>query len=916
MFAQAEAEEQELLIPIESYMPAASSSTAAGNEISQMETIDDSDIQVAGNGDTSMSTTIATVSKKNSFFNRISRPFKRKKLNSPNTSTTSSNITESDKLKLKSILENILHIKKSVDDIEKKFVKVSVSETEGEVVEDTITDQTTVDFKTRLLLISSAKSIDDILKHGHELRSNISQNIVYCSDCYEPGKSAGTFSYDFALGQDFSKKSVPREFINLKAHIGRHLTHKTHIENSKEKDIERKLQKSLTQRQYRVGMNLGRQAYKILKCGDSYLQYETDVSVLEAQGVDVGNLNHSRKFVKEFSKSVSKTLMTQVEKLTNEPLAATGRPSPISIIGDKITPNRRTMQIVGYQGYIGKKVQPLIAGVPALQGEDGRSVTSTLRDGLDSLKIPQKEQPSRIVGGAFDGEYFHLGVPQHLMNMMLVPEENRDWYSFQWDPAHILELAEADALNSAKCQPAKQVISTISDVSKSFSYGKSFRELLQEAALEFNNEEKDEGCLANTSSLRMPGHFSETRFATYSSAVIDKWLNNYSYYYKVMNKNKDDKLDKIDNAPFIFSCGGLRDTYSVLGNMSNAFQKSNIPSWEVSSIYETHINVFNKMEESLDPTNLSISSISDSTILPTLGAMAQEVSSSHEYQGCPLLNKLIPLQSTRSQMSRSDSLCNNVEDALQAAGKVVRPVIQNLIKNLNDRMTIEKDKNTILADAGTLFDISKIVKREPEEMPPSVIQSLQKYSDLAKNTGNLKHDIEFGDLIEEYKLFSRRVRDIAPQFVHKPNERKTSSVNPKIEYKDRYDQLDAYNKILETPELYKNIGNVTHLALTGICRTHCEAVVEGMGSVLTSHAEKRKKLKPESVEREGIIRWQGPHPGKQANKLIETSLDEHFNGRKNWHFVPTSEKANYFMSSAVLERTNKLAEKNQKVPFD
>lgn len=62
-----------------------------------------------------------------------------------------------------------------------------------------------------------------------------------------------------------------------------------------------------------------------------------------------------------------------------------------------------------------------------------------------------------------------------------------------------------------------------------------------------------------------------------------------------------------------------------------------------------------------------------------------------------------------------------------------------------------------------------------------------------------------------------------------------------------------------------------------------------MGSVHTSHAEKRKKLKPGGVEKEGIVRWQGSHPGKQANKLIETSLDEHFNGRKNWHLVPLSE---------------------------
>jgi len=309
-----------------------------------METTDESELQVA---DTNLSKTSVTASKKSSFFHRLSKPFKRRKVNSPNTSADSTSITVSDKLKLNSILKNVLHIKKSVDDIEKKMAEVSVSEPErkSDRKHDEVTNTETEDLSTRLLLIRGSNNIKDLLKHGHELRAESSKNIIYCLDCYDPEKNVGTFNYNFELGQDFSKQTMPREFVNLKAHIGHHLTHKTHRENSKEKEIERKLEKSLAQRQYKVGMNLDRQAYKILKCGDSHLQYETDVAVLDAQGTDVGHLNHSRKFVTEFSKSATKTLMKQVEKLTNEPLAATGRPSPISVIADKLTPNRRTMQI-------------------------------------------------------------------------------------------------------------------------------------------------------------------------------------------------------------------------------------------------------------------------------------------------------------------------------------------------------------------------------------------------------------------------------------------------------------------------------------------------------------------------------------------------------------------------------------------
>lgn len=69
----------------------------------------------------------------------------------------------------------------------------------------------------------------------------------------------------------------------------------------KQSQIVKSQQRIMSNRQHRVGMVLGRQAYKILKRGDSHLKYETDVVVLSEQGVDVGNYNHSRKFVASFA---------------------------------------------------------------------------------------------------------------------------------------------------------------------------------------------------------------------------------------------------------------------------------------------------------------------------------------------------------------------------------------------------------------------------------------------------------------------------------------------------------------------------------------------------------------------------------------------------------------------------------------
>lgn len=250
-----------------------------------------------------------------------------------------------------------------------------------------------------------------------------------------------------------------------------HLEANTHLKNSKDKAENLLKKKMYINRNYKVGVVLGRQAYSILKTGRSHLQYETDVSILSAAGTDVGNLNHSRKFVAEYAKSVHEVLVTQMQNLTNEPLPATGKPTPIAVLGDKMTPNRRTLQIVGFHGFINGKFQSLVSGVPPLAAETGIEVTKTLKSGLSSLNIPEAKISERIIGGAFDGEYVNLDVKNHLMNSMLISPEEREWYSFLWDPAHIIERAEKDAKKSDSLINRKSVeetFNTISRISKNF----------------------------------------------------------------------------------------------------------------------------------------------------------------------------------------------------------------------------------------------------------------------------------------------------------------------------------------------------------------------------------------------------------------------------------------------------------------
>lgn len=74
-------------------------------------------------------------------------------------------------------------------------------------------------------------------------------------------------------------------------------------------------------------------------------------------GVDVGDIRHSREFASGISETFYETLKEELNKQANEILLGTGRPSPISLMSDKYSPNRRTLDIVGANLYLNGRIQ-------------------------------------------------------------------------------------------------------------------------------------------------------------------------------------------------------------------------------------------------------------------------------------------------------------------------------------------------------------------------------------------------------------------------------------------------------------------------------------------------------------------------------------------------------------------------------
>lgn len=806
--------------------------------------------------------------------------------------------------------ERLQRIESALECLNKKIDNLKVSES-GQ----TTNKQQMNNIEQQIKNVRTAKSIKKIFEACPDIVQ--ADNQLKCRLCSEDNKciESGTFSYDFSNGIDFEHKHQPRVFLNLKSHIVRHLETLSHLKATNLEKQREKENQQVVFRNEQIGKRLGRAAYKSMKKGGSYTDYEEQVCVMEADKIDVGNLNHSRKFVADLEKDVYTVLLARTKEVLNMNLFASGRPTPLSVIADKVTPNRRTLEVVGVYGYIGGKFQSIVAGVPEVISEDGIGVTRTLKKGLTNLDITDKEIESRCVGGAFDGEYFNLKVPQHLLHSALVDDDIEEWFSFQWDLAHILELAEHDARKNHKTKNIQKAIDIIGGVSKIFSYGKSYRQAVEMCQFperfvsDDESESGEEENLGRTENemavfkkkFKAPRHFSNTRFATYSSKVLKTFIDNYEIYYKHMNRRQIDELDNINNAPFLFTIGALDSIYEVIGAASNAVQKPDITPWEIKQLLDTYINTLGKMSLALNNNTFN------KDLFPTLCNMYDELKLKGEFKSCAILDNKFNLQRTRLAQESDESNCHNYDDSLKTAITDVVKFVEILEQNARNRLEIENEKNPILETCQKLFDILVVKHYDSHQ---NVRDDLLKYVDLAIRSKNISKEVSIEDICKQYDLFLSRVKNIVEKFVYVPQ---NSTNGVKINFPERINQLDLYKKMYDDELLYKDIPEIMHLSLTAICRNHCEAIVEGMGSVLTSKNQQRGNLSNEALQRETIIRWQGPEPySSSATKLIDNALDLHFKGRSNWNFTS---KGSRFAISKVTDRKKNYAKKIEKISF-
>ena len=98
-------------------------------------------------------------------------------------------------------------------------------------------------------------------------------------------------------------------------------------------------------RSKKVGLNLYRLRYTGIKQAKSRDSFIDDVMTAKLNGTDVGNVNHSKFFVKNLDQSIYETMKDDLRNALQSLLPSTNQKRPLGMVMDKMTPSKRTGQV-------------------------------------------------------------------------------------------------------------------------------------------------------------------------------------------------------------------------------------------------------------------------------------------------------------------------------------------------------------------------------------------------------------------------------------------------------------------------------------------------------------------------------------------------------------------------------------------
>ena len=131
----------------------------------------------------------------------------------------------------------------------------------------------------------------------------------------------------------------------MKHTLQKNLTNYDHVENVRKKKGQEKLEDKVLGRERKIGKVLGDIGYYLVYLERPNSDYPHLVNILAMAGVNVGDINHSRKFIANWSKVCGEVVKGKVMKHFQTELPQTGRRPPAKVICDSVNNGHKTSSL-------------------------------------------------------------------------------------------------------------------------------------------------------------------------------------------------------------------------------------------------------------------------------------------------------------------------------------------------------------------------------------------------------------------------------------------------------------------------------------------------------------------------------------------------------------------------------------------
>lgn len=512
---------------------------------------------------------------------------------------------------LTTINQAIFSLDKKVDEILKSnLIKPIEDNLQISEIKPAVCPETEA-FEAKLKLIRVSKSIVDICNLMTCLVEE--GGTIKCTPCVNNYKhipkdiavlktaKCGIFSLpdEEQLIQDIQSK----KFVNLKTHIIDHLKSNAHKWCTKFSDAVEKKEKVINEEHEKIGMRVTRAAYCAIKEGKGGKFFERTLSLNMLNDADIGELNHSREFFREFRQNIFFTMKANILEFLSTENPVTKHLPLVSISADKITKLHRTYQITCLITLVdGVQTCILIDISPCGTSHKGDVLVEKLENAIKTFNIKIKDQ---LNGMAFDGQYFDLSVDKKLA--MLCDGVDYDFFLPMWDMAHRLECALNDIRKENSFSWLNSQAQTIGNIMKKYKWGIGYEELInlaEQLQVHFLN----------------PKSFQQTRFVQSEVRVYKTFQRDFKLFFIDLQdkrtkcilkgnnteaKNYSVELRQFSKPDFIYQVLGTIDILELVTKFSCTAQNVNICIWTVFDYYTLMKDTLKKMAMEMKSGNIT-----------------------------------------------------------------------------------------------------------------------------------------------------------------------------------------------------------------------------------------------------------------------------------------------------------------------